>query len=134
MEEKYWIWLARLKNIKNTTLLKLINKYGSPDKIHNLAYQELIENGINQKEIDEIQKAEYRENNEKYLNYMRQNNIELITIKSQDYPDKLKNISDPPLVLFIKGNKQLLNSKAIAIVRLQRCKCIWKTNCRKNGI
>lgn len=41
--------------------------------------------------------------------------IEMISITSPDYPNRLKEISDPPSVLFVKGNKNLLN-KCIAII------------------
>lgn len=41
--------------------------------------------------------------------------IEIISILSSEYPQKLLEISDPPCVLYIKGNKRLLN-KCIAII------------------
>mgnify|MGYP004509106481 FL=1 len=42
--------------------------------------------------------------------------IEEIIINSKEYPEKLKNIYNPPLKLYVLGNKQLLNQKSIAIV------------------
>ena len=42
--------------------------------------------------------------------------IEEINIESYDYPEQLRNIYDPPLKLFVMGNKQLLKQKNIAIV------------------
>lgn len=42
--------------------------------------------------------------------------IEEICIESKDYPQQLKNIYDPPLKLYILGNKELLKQKGIAIV------------------
>lgn len=44
-----------------------------------------------------------------------QEGIEIISILSPDYPLSLKEISDPPCVLYIKGNKSLLY-KCIAII------------------
>ncbi len=41
---------------------------------------------------------------------------EIITYDDPFYPEQLKQIYDPPLVLFIQGNYKLLNSKQIAIV------------------
>lgn len=41
--------------------------------------------------------------------------IEMISISSPDYPNCLKEINDPPCVLFVKGNKDLLNN-CIAII------------------
>lgn len=42
--------------------------------------------------------------------------ISFITYVSDDYPEKLKVISDPPLVLYLKGERGLLNKKSISIV------------------
>ena len=42
--------------------------------------------------------------------------IEEINIESEEYPKKLKEIYEPPLKLFVLGNKKLLNQKSVAIV------------------
>lgn len=42
--------------------------------------------------------------------------IEEISIESQEYPQRLKNIYDPPKKIYVLGNKQILNKKGIAIV------------------
>lgn len=42
--------------------------------------------------------------------------IEEICIESKDYPQQLKNIYDPPLKLYVLGNRELLKQKGIAIV------------------
>lgn len=42
--------------------------------------------------------------------------IEEILIDSKEYPEKLKKIYDPPLKLYILGNKELLQQKGVAIV------------------
>lgn len=42
--------------------------------------------------------------------------IEEISINSKEYPEKLKNIYDPPSKLYVLGNKGLLHQKGIAIV------------------
>jgi len=41
---------------------------------------------------------------------------EIVVFDDEFYPKQLKQIYDPPLVLFVKGNAQLLNSMQIAIV------------------
>lgn len=43
-------------------------------------------------------------------------NIEIITIVDERYPSKLSEISDPPPVLFVKGNLSLLNKNVISII------------------
>lgn len=47
--------------------------------------------------------------------------IEEISIKSKQYPEKLRNIYDPPQRLYILGNKEILNKKGIAIIGSRNC-------------
>ena len=50
-------------------------------------------------------------------NSLEENNIKFVSYCEKDYPEKLKDISDSPLVLFYKGNLSNLNAlKHVAIV------------------
>lgn len=42
--------------------------------------------------------------------------IEEINIGNEDYPEQLRNIYDPPLRLYVLGNKAILKEKGIAVV------------------
>ncbi|TCP29172.1 DNA processing protein [Scopulibacillus darangshiensis] len=54
---------------------------------------------------------------EKYIHSYNKNNIFVMTIDDAAYPSQLRNIYDPPWVLFGKGDKSLLNSsKLISVV------------------
>lgn len=48
--------------------------------------------------------------------YMMEHQIGMITCLDQEYPEKLKQIYDPPLVLFYRGDKSLLQRFAIAVI------------------
>jgi DNA processing protein len=52
----------------------------------------------------------------KVLDDLAQNNARLITHQHVDYPSLLKQIDRPPLLLFVKGNVELLSLPQIAIV------------------
>ena len=118
---KYWIWLSRIEGLNPKFLNNLIEKYNNPKIIWNKTKDELIEDGIKEKYANEIINSSYRQNLDKYMNYMKQNNIETITIKDKNYPDKLKVIYDPPIVLYIKGNSNILNENSMAIVGCRLC-------------
>ena len=47
---------------------------------------------------------------------MEKNNIDIISIQDKEYPKLLKEIYSPPLFLYIKGNKKILNNNSIAII------------------
>lgn len=101
------IKLLALKNIKgygNKRILDLISSYGSLDKIHpNFPLSDLINNQILEKY-------------EKKLQDWKKNGIKILTYFDKLYPSNLKKISSPPLVLFGKGNLELLKMPSISIV------------------
>lgn len=113
---KYWIWLSRIEGLSPKLLNELLQKYKEPKILWDKTKEELTLEGIKEKNINQIIEPKYRQGLDKYIEYMQKNNIDIITIYNKNYPDKLKVIYDPPVVLYIKGNKKILNNKAIAIV------------------
>ncbi len=117
MEElKCAIWFASLtiKPIKKYLLWK---KYGEFSKIYHAPKEEFlsIEN-FDLLDLHEIEVSKNQVYIEKYLDYIHQNDIQVISINDERYPAKLKEIYDPPVILFAKGNLALLSKKALAIV------------------
>lgn len=129
--DKYWVWLSSIYKIGAVNQNKLLEKYKTPKKIFNLTKKELEKNTYLNKENIDIILETNRNNLDKYIEYMRNNNIELITIKDNEYPDKLKCLFDPPIVLYIKGNKKILNSKSIAIIGSRNCSMYGKVCAEK---
>ena len=118
----YWIWLSRLiDTVKLSTLHNLISKYKTPEYIWKLTENDLKSNRISNSEIDEILNMQYRQNLENYLYYMDKMKIHIINYMSENYPQNLKNIDLPPLVLYAMGNIELLNIKSIGIVGCRNC-------------
>ncbi len=50
------------------------------------------------------------------LSWLEQKNNSVITFNDTNYPPQLKEIADPPPVLFVRGNPELLSLPQIAIV------------------
>lgn len=51
------------------------------------------------------------------LNWLNESdNNHIFSLACSDYPAQLKNIFDPPLILYIKGNAALLSKQQIAVV------------------
>ncbi len=118
---KYWIWLSRIEGLNPKLLNDLLEKYNDPKVIWSKTKEELIDEGIKESYANNITNNKYKQNIDKYLKYMINNKIEIITIRDKNYPDKLKVIYDPPIVLYVKGNKKILNEKSIAIVGCRLC-------------
>lgn len=78
--------------------------------------------GIELKKAQKIQEAkkEFEKVSEAY-NRMKQCGIKVITIEDECYPEWLKEIHDPPIVLFLLGDASLMNKPSIAIVGARKC-------------
>lgn len=118
--DKYWVWFSRINKIGAKTQNELLEKYKTPQKIWNLTKNE-IENTLTKEKRDILLNKAYKENLEKYMEYMEKNSIKMITIKDKKYPQNLRNIFDPPVVLYVKGNEDILGALGIAIIGSRIC-------------
>ena len=115
--KKYWIWFSLIKNLGARRKLKLLKIYKDPEIIYNLKKNELLKiEGIGEKIAQNILDGNIKRNINKHIAYMEKNDIDIISITEEKYPEILKEIYDPPISLYIKGNTEILNSNSIAIV------------------
>ena len=121
VDNEYWIWLSRIEGLNPKLLNVLLKKYESPKGLWNKTKEQLVEDGVKEPYANEITNSIYRQNLDKYLKYMKENYIDLINIYDKDYPQRLKQIYDPPVVIFVRGNKQILNEKCLSIVGCRNC-------------
>lgn len=131
-EQKYWVWFTRLKELNCVQKNLLLEKFGTPEKIWNLDELKLKQvKELNDECIKNILKKDYRENLDGYVEYINENNIKMVTIFDEEYPEKLKNIYDTPVVLYAKGNIELLKEDGIAIVGCRDCSVYGQNVARK---
>lgn len=115
--KKYWIWFSLIKRLGSKRKQKLLESYKTPEKIYKLTKKELIAtNGIGEKMVENILKSKDEDYLKKYILYMQKHNIDIININDENYPKILKEIYDPPISLYIKGNKNILNNTSVAII------------------
>ena len=127
--KEYELWLI-LMDISNYEKVKLIEKYNNEENIYNN-----IDNIINKNEINKIFikrfKHRYIYKEEDFKKFLYKNDIQYVTLSSNLYPEKLKNISNPPYMLFYKGDLSLVNEKMIAVIGARKNKLNkkWRASC-----
>lgn len=115
--KKYWIWLSLLKNLSIKKKRRLLEKFKNPKELYNANKESLLKiDGIGEKYANHILDENIKKEVYKHIQYMEKYNIDIISIEDREYPEMLKNIYDPPLSLYIKGNKDILNKESISIV------------------
>ena len=116
-DKKYWIWLSLIKGLGAKRKAMLIDKFKDPMLIYNLKEKDFFNiKGIGEDTIKKLLDKKVRESLDKHIEYMKKNNIDIISIKDEKYPQILKNIYDPPISLYIRGNQKILNNKCLAII------------------
>lgn len=113
---QYWIWFSSI-NILPIKKIRLLKVFKEVEKIYKANQNEFFKvEEINFEDIAEIEKNKNLNLIIKYENYINKNEIKVININDKSYPEKLKNIYDPPVVIFAKGNIELLKKSGLAIV------------------
>ena len=118
---KYWIWFSRIDELSPIKKIKIVKKFKNLKQLYLMTEEELIKNNVSKKDAEKILNLEYRKHLEKYIEYIQKNDIKVINYYNKKYPQKLKEIYDPPIVLYLKGNDNILNEYGFAIVGCRDC-------------
>ena len=116
-EKTYKVWLSLIKNLGIKRYTSLIQKFKFNKAIWNASKKELLKvEGIGKQLSEIISNKDLKQYVEKHIKYMEKNYIDIISIQDKEYPKLLKEIYDPPVFLYIRGNKHILNNESIAII------------------
>ena len=116
-ENLYWVWLGEILGAGSRHLTKLIDFFGSAFDIYNSTEEELVRSecvndNLAHKLSDKSLQRAY-----KIIDYCALNNIGILSFSSENYPERLKLLQDPPAVLYYKGTLPDFDSKVcIAVV------------------
>jgi len=130
--KKYWLALNKIPNLGPITIKKLWDHYGSIDKVWNASESDLVTiEGLNKKAVRSFLANRDNVNLDDELQVANDNNVDVLTLDDNNYPDLLKNIYDPPPVLYVKGQAISQNEKTIAIVGTRRASHYGKEIAKK---
>lgn len=122
MQSKYWIALSSIEQIGSKFILKLYNHFNDIEKAFNASFADLTQiEDITVKKAESFINARNKVNPDKALKEVTKRDIKYITFEDENYPTMLKNISDPPAVLYYKGDLSLCNlERTLAVVGSRR--------------
>jgi len=101
-----WLALTNIPKLGPVTLQKLWQRFGSPKAILNAGTSELAAVGISKSIIENISAPDDAAIAQD-LTWLTNEMHHLITIEDKHYPSQLKQIADPPLVLYAHGKQDL---------------------------
>lgn len=111
------IALTKIKGIGPKNARNLLAHCGSMEEIFKAKKKQLLAiPNIGQVTVDAILSKEYLQQAEEELYFIEKNNIQLRWITDDDYPRRLLQCEDAPLLLYYKGSVDLNPKHCISIV------------------
>jgi len=117
-----WLKLIRAETVGPVTFAKLIKYFSSPDKVLGASVSQLARvEGVGFKSAEKIAASCDKFEPAQELELAEKLGVWIININDERYPELLKELYDPPPVLYIKGTLRGQDSLAVAIVGTRRC-------------
>ncbi|GAB4421247.1 MAG: DNA-processing protein DprA [Anaerolineales bacterium] len=119
-DKRYWIGFTLVKGIGAVRFRKLLDVFGSAKKAWEASPAELAQAGLSVKLTERV--AAVRQNVDLDLVWqnIRNQGIQILTWGDETYPQRLKEIAQPPPVLYLRGQLLPEDHFAVAIVGTRR--------------
>ncbi|HRY60451.1 MAG TPA: DNA-processing protein DprA [Patescibacteria group bacterium] len=118
---KYWVGFSMIPGIGAARGNRLVSFFDSMENAWKASDSDLSRAGIEETIITEIKKARGEINLDIEMEKIEKEGIRLITIKDKNYPKLLKEIYNPPFLLYVRGELKSEDEFAFAVVGARRC-------------
>jgi len=112
----YWLALALTLGLGPTRIRKLIEYYGTAERVFQASLTELEATGMRAVSAQSIATGKSLELAQQECEKAVEVRARIISLSDPEYPPRLKEIYDPPVVLFVKGSVEVLAQPGIAVV------------------
>ncbi|KPJ63108.1 MAG: hypothetical protein AMS15_01725 [Planctomycetes bacterium DG_23] len=115
-----------------TLLSRLLERFGSPEAVLAASRNALEEvEGVGSEVSRNISKATKKNDASAEMKAAEALGVKIISAASEDYPQPLRRIFDPPLVLYVKGELKEEDALAMAIVGSRRASYYGKNQAER---
>ena len=119
-DKKYWIGFNLVKGIGAVRMRALISYFDSLEEAWSAPTQQLQEAGLSSKLAEAVEKLRASLDLNRALENIEKQNINILTWEDELYPPRLKEIEQPPPVLYTRGEITMEDHFAVAIVGTRR--------------
>ena len=110
-----WLRLALAAGVGNTSLIRLLTAFGSPEAVLASGRSALMLH-LSAAQCDALLGEPDAALLDATLAWLDQPGNSLMTLADEDYPKNLLEIADPPAVLYCKGRRSLLGQPGLGVV------------------
>jgi DNA processing protein len=115
-EIKYWAALNRVPQLGTVRFRRLEAYFPDLEQAWNAGLSQLNEAGLESRPAREIVAARARISPDEEIDRLERAGVKVINWRHPDYPARLKEISDPPPVLYYKGQLLPSDERSVAVV------------------
>ena len=115
-EATHWLALALTEGLGASRIRKLIEHFGSAERVFHASLTELEASGMRAVSAQSLATGKSMELAQEEMAKAADVKARIISLSDPEYPTRLKEIYDPPVILFVKGNVEILSQPGIAMV------------------
>jgi len=113
----YWLALSLTPGLGSILIKRLLDRFKTPEAVFHAPMKELLKiEGLGEKVAGEIRKGPFEKAVKKELSLLKELGGTIVTIKDDAYPKRLKDIYDPPPLLYMRGKLKEEDELAVSIV------------------
>jgi DNA processing protein len=112
---KAWLTLSLIRGVGGESIRHLLREFGSPEAVLAAPVSKL-KSFVKAEAASAITKGIEDDLLAATFTWLEDEQNHLLSLGDSDYPQALLNINDPPLLLYVKGRRELLNRTALAVV------------------
>lgn len=111
-----WLGLALTPGLGPTRGRKLVEHFGGPGAVFRASLTELESTGIQAVSAQSVATGKSAELAREEIAHAAAAGAMVLSMDDPSYPPRLKEIYDPPLVLYVRGNSEVLTRPGLAMV------------------
>jgi DNA processing protein len=115
-EGTYWLALALTPGLGPARIKKLIERYGTAEHVFQASLTELEASGMQAVSAQSLATGKSLELAQEECTKAVEAGARIIAFSDPEYPARLKEIYDPPVILFVRGSVEVLAQPGIAMV------------------
>jgi DNA processing protein len=124
---KNWISLNMTPGVGPRKATQLLERFGSAENVFHALRSELEGLRLKPGTIDSLLKKEFHQKAESELENVRRIDGDILILDDGSYPNLLREIPDPPITLYVRGNwRDCLEAPSVGIVGSRRCSTYGK--------
>ncbi|MDE6138743.1 MAG: DNA-processing protein DprA [Candidatus Gastranaerophilales bacterium] len=133
MKRKYWIAFSSIEQIDSSFIQKLYDYFGDIETAFNASLTQLKGiDGLSVKKCENFLKYRDKVDIDRTFTDVETRGINFLTLEDENYPKMLKQISNPPAVLYYKGKLFECNlDKTLAVVGSRRASTHGREDLKK---